>query len=297
MKRIETLFLLIVLTFFIVPSISIAQTPSAGLIPSEVTIIIPTGSVTLPPGLTIIPSNITPTINVRSGEPLDIPPTPTPEPSCGDAYGEGIERNCCNKNWDSVTAETNSFAEGVESECREFLGISLCLKSALDTGVTAVKGLIGLNDEDLGLMTRCATGVPVISESKCICEPEDKGATLSASMCDRYLSTSKDHESCFDCFTNKKGYWSGIGCIYMSNFTDFIEKNVFGTLLGFAGVFAFMCILYASILMQTSRGDTEKIKRAQQLLTSCVTGLILIIFSVFILRIVGVNILGIPGFQ
>ena len=41
----------------------------------------------------------------------------------------------------------------------------------------------------------------------------------------------------------------------------------------------------------------EKIKKAQDLLTSCIMGLMLIIFAVFILRLVGVNILRIPGFS
>ena len=39
------------------------------------------------------------------------------------------------------------------------------------------------------------------------------------------------------------------------------------------------------------------LKKAQELITSCIMGLMLIIFSIFILRLIGVDILKIPGFE
>ena len=50
-------------------------------------------------------------------------------------------------------------------------------------------------------------------------------------------------------------------------------------------------------MMQTSQGNPEKLKKAQEMLTSCIMGLMLIIFSVLILRLIGVDILKIPGFN
>jgi len=49
-------------------------------------------------------------------------------------------------------------------------------------------------------------------------------------------------------------------------------------------------------MMQSSQGNPEKLKKAQEMITSCIMGLMLIIFSVFILKLIGVNILKIPGF-
>jgi len=47
----------------------------------------------------------------------------------------------------------------------------------------------------------------------------------------------------------------------------------------------------------TSRGDPNQLKAGQELLTSAISGLLLLIFSLVILRIIGVDILNIPGFS
>jgi len=86
-----------------------------------------------------------------------------------------------------------------------------------------------------------------------------------------------------------------MGCVYTDT-KDFIEKTVFGLGIGLAGGFALLCIIYAAFMMQSSQGNPEKLKKAQELITSCIMGLMLIIFSVFILRLIGVSILKIPGF-
>jgi hypothetical protein len=52
-------------------------------------------------------------------------------------------------------------------------------------------------------------------------------------------------------------------------------------------------ILYAGFMLMTSTGNPERIKAGQELLTSAISGLILLIFSVFILNFIGINILGI----
>lgn len=92
----------------------------------------------------------------------------------------------------------------------------------------------------------------------------------------------------------KGGYWTAIGCID-SNLEGFIQNTIFGWGLGLAGITALLCVIYASFQLQMSANNPEQIKGAQELLTSCITGLIVIIFSVVILRIIGVDLLRIPG--
>lgn len=109
------------------------------------------------------------------------------------------------------------------------------------------------------------------------------------------LKNDKEYNSCFNCF-NQGGYYSGIGCIYTSNLKDLINKNIFGWGLGLAGIMAIGCIAFAAMQFQLSQGDPEKIKKSRELITSCIMGLMLIIFSVFILKVIGVDILALPGF-
>jgi hypothetical protein len=45
----------------------------------------------------------------------------------------------------------------------------------------------------------------------------------------------------------------------------------------------------------TSAGNPERLTASRELITSAVIGLMLILFAVFLLKLIGVNILGIPG--
>jgi len=49
-------------------------------------------------------------------------------------------------------------------------------------------------------------------------------------------------------------------------------------------------------LITTSAGDPKKLQAGQEQLTSAVTGLVLVIFSIFILKVIGVDIFKLPGF-
>jgi len=108
-------------------------------------------------------------------------------------------------------------------------------------------------------------------------------------------SKPSERVNCLNC-ANQGGVWTGIGCV-RTDFKGFIEETVFRLGIGMAGGFSLLCIIYAAFMMQSSQGNPEKLKKAQELITSCIMGLMLIIFSVFILRLIGVNILGIPGFK
>jgi hypothetical protein len=156
--------------------------------------------------------------------------------------------------------------------------------------------------EELRNLNICDAGLEPddITSPNCTCiDPNTRGLNkLSDLLCVRYLknSTNKEQASCMSCFLNG-GYYSALGCIYFTNWQTFFERNVFGLLVSLAGLVALLCIIYAAIQMQLSQGNAEKIKKAQELLTSCIMGLMLILFSVFILRIIGVDILRIPGFR
>ena len=98
-------------------------------------------------------------------------------------------------------------------------------------------------------------------------------------------------KSCFD----GGGAWTAIGCFGGETPNEFIASFIrLGTGLG--GGVAFLLILLSGFQRITSAGNPEKLHEAKDLMTAAISGLLLIIFSVFLLRIIGVDILQLPGF-
>lgn len=87
---------------------------------------------------------------------------------------------------------------------------------------------------------------------------------------------------------------TAIGCIPI-NSQEKLVQFVLQWAIGIAGGIAFILIAYAGFMIITSSGQPDRIKAGQELLTSAISGLILLVFSVFILRLIGVDILKIPG--
>jgi hypothetical protein len=119
---------------------------------------------------------------------------------------------------------------------------------------------------------------------------------ISANKFCRNIGNATEEEKCKTCVksSNGGGAWTALGCI-PANFNGALE-TLFPIIISFAGLISLGCIIYASFLLQTSMGEPEKIGKAQELMTSCITGLIMIIFSIFILRVIGFDILRLPGF-
>lgn len=88
---------------------------------------------------------------------------------------------------------------------------------------------------------------------------------------------------------------TALGCIETTP-AGIIQK-LFGLSLGIAGGIAFLMIILGAMQIQTSAGNPERVNQGKEIVEGAITGLLLIIFAVFILRIIGVNLLGIPGFS
>lgn len=140
-----------------------------------------------------------------------------------------------------------------------------------------------------------------INSRDCFCRSSKPTFAAAVSLC-KMISNTKERAECENCFDIGKkaskdiGVWTAFGCVY-SDLGKFISEKLLGWGVGLAGVVALLCIIYAAFTLQTSAGNPEQIKKAQELLTSCIMGLMLIVFSVFILRLIGVNILMIPGLK
>jgi hypothetical protein len=145
----------------------------------------------------------------------------------------------------------------------------------------------------------CLIGYPTDpSDPNCICLKDSQITPTPIEavkkLCEKYVNPS-EKSSCIDC-SIKGGVWTSLTCVY-GDFSRFVTDILLGWGIGLAGIIALLCIIYSAFQMQTSQGNPEKTKKAQELLTSCIMGLMLIVFSVFILRLIGVSILKIPGFK
>ena len=65
---------------------------------------------------------------------------------------------------------------------------------------------------------------------------------------------------------------------------------------GIGGIIAFLLIVFGGFQIILSAGNPERVKAGKEMITSAIAGLLLIIFAVFILKLIGYDILKIPGF-
>ena len=87
---------------------------------------------------------------------------------------------------------------------------------------------------------------------------------------------------------------TAIGCI-PTDFGGLLgEFFTFGT--GIGGGIAFLLILFGGFQILTSAGNPEQLNAGKELVVSAISGLLMIIFSVFLLSVIGVDILGLPDF-
>ncbi|QQS39085.1 hypothetical protein IPM62_00490 [Candidatus Woesebacteria bacterium] len=96
--------------------------------------------------------------------------------------------------------------------------------------------------------------------------------------------------------------YTAVGCIPMINDADTFFSTQFSVFwlrigLSMAGGLALLIIAVSGILIKISVGNPQKIKYAQELMLGAIAALILVIFSAYLLRVVGISILGIPGLQ
>lgn len=116
-----------------------------------------------------------------------------------------------------------------------------------------------------------------------------------------FISDANEQSKCKACFDGG-GAWTALGCFGKSaepgspsTVNDFL-RSLIGLGTGIGGGIAMLLILFSGFQRITSAGNPEKLHEAKELMTAAISGLLLIIFSVFLLKLIGVDILQIPGF-
>lgn len=98
------------------------------------------------------------------------------------------------------------------------------------------------------------------------------------------------------CGPEESGILTAIGCIPIRDANEFVGWFLRWA-MGIAGGIAFVLMLIAGFQIMTASGNPEKVQGGKELLNAAISGLILIIFSVFLLKLIGVDILALPGFN
>lgn len=84
---------------------------------------------------------------------------------------------------------------------------------------------------------------------------------------------------------------TAIGCVPIGNITT-ITHFFLGWALGIAGGVALLLIGFSGYRIATSQGDPKRLQGGQELLMSAIGGLLMVVLSVFLLRFIGVDLLG-----
>lgn len=101
-----------------------------------------------------------------------------------------------------------------------------------------------------------------------------------------------DHPDVED-ITDYEGIKTALGCIPVRP-----QLFVFWLLnraISIGAGIAFLIMIWGGFQVMTSSGDPEKLQEGKNILVSAGAGLLFIIFSTFILELIGINILKIPG--
>jgi len=152
-----------------------------------------------------------------------------------------------------------------------------------------------IKNNDAGGMQLCERTIPIQDK----CDPEDQVEGTGASedvpidLCERLSVSGSDATAkCNDCLNNN-GVWTALGCI--STDPQAFIKDFLSIAMGIAGGIALLLMIYGAFLVSVSAGDPKKAEEGKEIITGTIAGLLFIIFSVVLLKLIGVDILQIPG--
>lgn len=125
-------------------------------------------------------------------------------------------------------------------------------------------------------------------------------STSKSDAC-KSLIGKPEYADCNQCATDGKppeygpGSWSALGCIPTGpeKFIQWLLNNA----INIVGGLAFLMILFGSFKVATSSGNPESLNEGKEIIFAALAGLLFIVFSVILLKIIGHDILQIPGFQ
>ncbi len=99
-------------------------------------------------------------------------------------------------------------------------------------------------------------------------------------------------------------HYTMIGCL-TTNLSSFTQagaaaspiQTLLNIIFTLAGGIAFLYIIYGSFIILTSRADITRLNYGRRVLIGAVVGLLFCLGAIFLVRLIGIQILQIPGFS
>lgn len=140
-----------------------------------------------------------------------------------------------------------------------------------------------------------ATATPTLSWTTPI--PVPTGPAQTCDICGKCVGQQPPPEwdRCMQCVQKGDYKWTALGCLPTSpgGFTQAALR----VLIFLVGGIAFLALLYGGFVLLSSRGNPDRLEQGKGVLLKAITGLLLTLFAVFILKFIGVEILTLPGFS
>lgn len=92
-----------------------------------------------------------------------------------------------------------------------------------------------------------------------------------------------------------QGINTALGCISFDAESGGFVRSLLGVLIGLGGGVALLLILYGVFIVTTSAGIPDKLNQGKEIISSAVAGLVFIILAIFLMQLIGVQILALPG--
>lgn len=123
----------------------------------------------------------------------------------------------------------------------------------------------------------------------CVTHPINCG--LGVGCCDTQIECKSRNPLC----DGDTGVNTALGCLHAGKPGSLIIEILNWAVVLGIGI-AFLMIIFAGFQITTASGDPKRVKAGQELITSAIAGLMLILFSIVLLNFIGVQLLGLPGF-
>lgn len=94
-----------------------------------------------------------------------------------------------------------------------------------------------------------------------------------------------------------KGINTALGCISFDASGGGFVQSILGIIIGLGGGIALLLILYGVFIVTTSAGIPEKLKEGNEVISSAIAGLLFIIMAIFLMNLIGIKILALPGLK